>query len=50
MMNTKGSMEASKAVMQILLSYNESPICPELFDYPLEAYVDLACNAESVPR
>jgi hypothetical protein len=30
-MKTKGSMESFGAVMQILLSNDESPVCPELF-------------------
>jgi hypothetical protein len=32
MMKTKGSMESFKAVMQLLLSTDESPIYLELFD------------------
>jgi hypothetical protein len=36
--------------MQILQSNDESPICPEPFYYLLEANVEPACNAESMPR
>jgi hypothetical protein len=36
--------------MESVQSSNEQPICFELFDWFLEAYVGLACSAKSMLR